>query len=912
MNNPVLTCSDDKRRQTVRDRGLNGIDFIEVIEGSGQRQLCVHLFGDVPDDLRPANIRIEGGERIRDIQVVDVKPHLLPDPEHVDCLRVTLDKSGDFSCYRLCVYEEKTDSDIPDRPLAGFDPRYACSTFSFKVDCPSDLDCKHKDACPPFLDVEPEINYLAKDYASFRQLILDRLALLTPDWRERHVPDIGIALVEVLAYAGDHLSYYQDAVATEAYLDTARERISVRRHARLVDYFLHEGGNARAWISVECDGAQDFDPRKFFFVTTCSEFSKIGPDRAMSEQSLDDLKIEPGRYEVFEPLVENPEERIRFYTEHNKIRFYTWGDAECCLPIGATSATLLDKFIEPPVSQQNPYRQQQNEEYLKRPEDREPERALRHLRVGDILIFEEVLGPKTGSRADADPTRRWAVRLTAIAPCEDPLTNTPVVEIEWSREDALPFPLCLSALLPAPDCTLKEDISVALGNVILVDHGRTICERIDDVVPTDETIGECVCEDAAVEFTYIPGKFRPTLRNSPVTFSQGVSYTTPASTRLTQDPSDALPAVTLYGVPSDPPHTGLESDASEPKQTETQDASAASHPAEQAPAESHETSADIDPCERMEHEWCWYPRRDLLGSDADDRNFVVEIDNEGLAHVRFGDGECGRMPDAGMAFTATYRIGNGTVGNVAADTIKYMITRNVVSGAGIRPRNPLPARGGRQAEPIAEAKLFAPGAFRKKLERAITADDYAQIAGRNPKVQRAAARLRWTGSWYDARVAIDPLTAGSLSAQLRKESKSSLHRYRRIGHDLSVKGARYVPLHIELDVCVISHYLRGQVESALRDVFSDRAFGNGRRGFFHPDNLTFGDGIYLSSLVAAAQAVDGVRSVSVTKLQRLFENANDEIANGLLPLAGHEIAQLENDPNFPERGKLIFTLNGGR
>ena len=67
-----------------------------------------------------------------------------------------------------------------------------------------------------------------------------------PDWQETHAPDLGVALVELLAYAGDYLSYYQDAVATEAYLGTARQRISVRRHARLVDYRMHEGCNARA------------------------------------------------------------------------------------------------------------------------------------------------------------------------------------------------------------------------------------------------------------------------------------------------------------------------------------------------------------------------------------------------------------------------------------------------------------------------------------------------------------------------------------------------------------------------------------------------------------------------------------------------------------------------------------------
>ena len=100
---------------------------------------------------------------------------------------------------------------------------------------------------------EPEIDYLAKDYASFRRLMLDRMAVLMPHWRERNPADLGVALVETLAYVGDHLSYQQDAVATEAYLGTARRRVSVRRHARLVDYPMHDGCNARAWVQVRFD-----------------------------------------------------------------------------------------------------------------------------------------------------------------------------------------------------------------------------------------------------------------------------------------------------------------------------------------------------------------------------------------------------------------------------------------------------------------------------------------------------------------------------------------------------------------------------------------------------------------------------------------------------------------------------------
>ena len=63
--------------------------------------------------------------------------------------------------------------------------------------------------------------------------------------------DLGVVLAELIATVGDHLSYQQDAVATEAYLDTARSRVSLRRHALLVDYRVHDGCNARTWIRLQ-------------------------------------------------------------------------------------------------------------------------------------------------------------------------------------------------------------------------------------------------------------------------------------------------------------------------------------------------------------------------------------------------------------------------------------------------------------------------------------------------------------------------------------------------------------------------------------------------------------------------------------------------------------------------------------
>jgi hypothetical protein len=904
MNSPVLTCQDDRRRQRVRDQGMNGIDYVEVVDDHDQRELCVHFFGKAPEQMAPANVCIEGGRRVRDIRVTSVNVEHADDPDVDDCLHVVVDKPGDFSTYRLCLVALDAHGRPTDKPIDGFDPRYACVDFGFKVGCASDLDCQTEPVCPTGERIEPEINYLAKDYASFRQLLLDRLAVLMPDWQERHVPDLGITLVELLAYAGDYLSYYQDAVATEAYLDTARQRISVRRHARLVDYFMHEGCNARAWVCVGTDTDQPLFPKDIYFITDCTELVQVD-SHVLSQADLNTLRIPSSHYEVFEPLVAEPCKTIQLYAAHTTIYFYTWGGAECCLPLGATRATLCDKG-----------------------------RKL-HLQAGDVLIFEEVKGPKTGNPADADPTHRWAVRLTKVEPGEDPLENPPVpiVEIEWAAEDALPFALCLSAMLPAPDCTLLVDISVAHGNVILVDHGKTIDETIDGAVPTQETLGACACDGSVVEMTVVPGPFRPILQKAPVTFSQPPSFTLPASAMLMQEPGGALPHATFTSIPAAPGGAGallrMEDlqdpaelakrlrDAQEPGvrylrsllSANTQDVLASYDDAGALPASLR--NALMQDVRQLLREWT--PRFDLLGSQSQDDHFVVEMDNDERAHVRFGDGVMGRRPDAGMTFTALYRIGNGRAGNVGAETIACLVLRQgTLSGSALTPRNPLPAQSGTDPEPMAEVKLFAPGAFRKDMQRAITADDYAQLAQRNTKMQRAAAQLRWTGSWYEARVALDPLGTEEPSDTLLPQMTRDLYRYRRMGHDLAVTRARYVPLDVALTVCVLPHYLRGHVEAALLDVFSTRVLPHGTRGFFHPDNLTFGAGVALSALVAAAQAVPGVLSVKVTKLERLYEGPNDELPNGILRLGSDEIAQLDNDPSFPEHGKLTLTMEGGR
>jgi hypothetical protein len=817
------TCQEDRRRQELfrqRDR-MNGVDFVEVLPGPA---LCVHFFGEVPvvrdddhpDGLTPANVVVRGGRRIRDIRVLRLDREVSADPDQDDCLRVTLDKLGDFSVYQLCL------TGVP-----GFDPRYCRTDFGFRVDCPASLDCAAAPACVTEPGPAPDIGYLAKDYASFRQLILDRLAVTMPGWHERHEADVGIALVEVLAYAADHLSYYQDAVATEAYLNTARQRISVRRHARLVDYALHEGLNARAWVTVWTGtDAPALRAADLFFVTGFPELSGAG--RLLRPADL--ARVPASRYLVFEPVAD-PDDEIVFRAVHSEINFHTWGGAECCLEPGTTSATLRN--TEPPLS----------------------------LSPGDVLVFEEVKGAGTGQPADADPARRHAVRLTGVTATRDELLGVPVVEIEWSAADALPFPLCLSARRPAPDCTLIQDMSVAHGNVVLVDHGTTRAEPLGPV-GVSVTTGQCACEGSVLELTEMPSRFTPVLAAAPLTFAEAVDPAAPAAAVMVRDPRLGRPQLSLLATGSAQP---------------------------------------------------WTPQPDLLSSTAEDRHFVAELDDDGRAHLRFGDGELGLMPSAGMTFSATYRTGNGTAGNVGRDAIAYLVLRSQSwSGIDVRPRNPLPASGGADPEPTAQARLLAPDAFRTELKRAVTAADYAQLAALRPGVQAAAAELRWTGSWHEARVAVDALGADVAGPALLDDVEAHLRVTRRMGHDLSVGPATLVPLDIEVHVCVQPHYARGTVRAAVLGVLGSGRGPGGRAGMFHPDNLTFGTSIRLSRIVAAVQAIDGVASVEVTRLRRLGQPDAGELGAGVLTVHDLEVAELAGDPSLPENGRLILVMGGGR
>lgn len=813
---------------------LNGIDYLEV--AADQRTLSVYFVHPlpgtaqaVPRDAPPltaANILITGGTRIQSIQAEFATA--------IDNLLVVrVNTPGDLSAYRLHIVQVSGNL----TPPAGFDPQLASVEFMFRVEEATDLDCQTERPAPEKPPALPPIDYLAKDYASFRKLMLDRLTLTLPQWKERSPADIGMMLVELLAYSADQLSYYQDAVATEAYLGTARRRVSVRRHARLLDYFVHNGRNARTWVTIQVDLKADGTTLLGPSLSEGRSGVRLLTQGVSSTDRLNqaDLSTETDAawssgVQFFETMHD-----VILYAAQNQIEIHPWGADQYSLPQGATQATLKDTGGQ--------LRQQ--------------------LQPGMVLILEQIRGQHTAKIEDADPTVRHAVRLIRVTPSSDGLSQAGergqpdqvtqpqlLLTVEWAIEDALPFEFWVTTVLEGKP-TLP--LGVMRGNVVLVDHGQTLLQP-EALPPVPET----------------SEPYRPRLQYGPLTY-RGIIHSAKAD----------------FGA-------------------ESQWVSAAE-------VLQHSHLRDLQPGiwlqERANPANRWQPCIDLLISDRFARDFVVEMESDGRAYLRFGDNQLGRQPAPGTQFDAIYRVGNGTIGNVGAEAITRIVLDPPIPGI-LSVRNPLPAVGGVDPEPLDQVRFQAPQAFRER-QCAVTEADYAQFAQGFPGVQRAVATRRWTGSWDTIFITVDRTGGQLVDTEFRRDLLAYLERFRLVAHTLEIDNPRFVPLDLALTVQVKPDYFRRYVLSLLQATFSDRVQTSGQLGFFHPDLHTFAQPIYLSEIVSTAMQVAGVLSVQVTRFQRLWQLPQGELETGKLHFERLEIPLLRNDPTAPEDGRIAFNLQGG-
>src|SRR5262245_26777099 len=95
------------------------------------------------------------------------------------------------------------------------------------------------------------IDYMARDYDSLLQAMQALVPEKLPEWTDyESQADFGNVLLQLFAHMGDILSYYQDRVANESFLETAQQRRSVIQHLRLIGYQLSTAAPASATLTL--------------------------------------------------------------------------------------------------------------------------------------------------------------------------------------------------------------------------------------------------------------------------------------------------------------------------------------------------------------------------------------------------------------------------------------------------------------------------------------------------------------------------------------------------------------------------------------------------------------------------------------------------------------------------------------
>jgi hypothetical protein len=698
---------------------------------------------------------------------------------------LTLDTLGDFSIYTLTVSG-------PD-----IDPFFGSTKVRFRLSCDDFFDC----ATPAVVSSQqPElpvaIDYLTKDYAGFRQALLDFIPTRLPDWTERSEADIGMMLLELFAATADNLSYTQDRIANEAFLATATQRRSVAGHLALIGYEIDEGASAHTWLQFQVSDPQIL-PAHF----KVSNNPSSGDDSVIVFETMSQGTLNPAL---------------------NSMSLYDWGNRNCCLPSQALSAALVG--------------------------------SLDSLEIGDYVLFDNGSGQKDVVRLTSRPQIVTPTRISSPP-------SAPVTMITWSEATPLQRDYCVG------NTTVR-------GNLVLATHGETVAN--EQLRPAQSSQNN---PTLALSGAPAP-RLRLKLARAPLAHIDSEIY---ALTRPVQ--------------PNSPGSTSAAADFT---------------------ARSSRSISSLvvkvgdDPLP-------WEQRTSLLGSGQDDRVFRVEIDDSGEATVVFGDGVFGRVPPVNAAITATYRVGGGAVGNVGANTLTKAYPEDIPE-SNVQVTNPLPATGGRDLESSDHARRFGPATFRQPLVT-VSAEDYQNAAlsfvdssGRKA-IQRANASFRWTGSWLTVTLAVDPLGTGILTPDLEQGLVNYLQTKRLAGRDLEIVPPVDVPVDLAIQFVAIAGSNQGDVEQALLEALSNSDLPDGSQRFFHPDNFTFEQNLYVSKIYGAVLAVPGVRSAQITRLAQSHAADPDKetsvnLARGFLAVGTDQVIRLDNDRNFPQNGTLTILPQG--
>ena len=240
-----------------------------------------------------------------------------------------------------------------------------------------------------------------------------------------------------------------------------------------------------------------------------------------------------------------------------------------------------------------------------------------------------------------------------------------------------------------------------------------------------------------------------------------------------------------------------------------------------------------------------------FGEKPDRPLFVTRLDDDGAVRVTFGDGERGRRLPTGVEnVAATYRVGTGQEGMVAARQVSLLASRPL----GVREViNPTAPSGAEDAEEIEDARENAPLTV-LTLDRVVSLSDFEDFARAFGGIAKARAAWLWD---REQRIVHLTLAApdgapvepfGKTATGLREAIDLRRHAKIRLRLDGYTELRFALSAGLRIDPRYVRDTVRAAVVAALVDTFSFA-----RQQFAEP--------LPASRVIATMQAVEGVVAV---------------------------------------------------
>ena len=222
----------------------------------------------------------------------------------------------------------------------------------------------------------------------------------------------------------------------------------------------------------------------------------------------------------------------------------------------------------------------------------------------------------------------------------------------------------------------------------------------------------------------------------------------------------------------------------------------------------------------------WQRIDDLYTADRDDRAY--QLDSEAGTMV-FGNGVRGRVPAAGMRLRIEkMRYGGGSQGNIAAGNL------SAIAHAGLKVTQPVATTGGTEAESLDQAEKRIP-AYLKHRDRAVTADDFKQLAAETPAVEIGRVEVLPKFKPQQRRenipgvvsVMVLPSAATRLPPNPRPDRiilervHAFLDTRRPLATEMYVMGVEYLPIGLAAAVRLRDGHARDRVLQSVRDALRD-------------------------------------------------------------------------------------------